>query len=389
MQKIDRLLRFLAQVSTSLEVGDQIYCVGGAVRNHLMGVAPKDVDIVVDSIALKGKDSEWFARQLQAKIPTRTSLVTNQYGVAILTVSGPWVLDGHSMEGEVLEIANARRESYGDPSGKGYKPHLVEPATILDDLLRRDFTFNTLLWRLSSLKDGPSKAEVLDLLECGRQHLQDRLVVTPVSPDQTFSDDPTRMLRAVKFAVRYGFSIPTQTFVSIQENAHRLTQMPWDAVRKIVSDDLFESSDPREAVRLLNRLGLAEVLKEMLTAEPGFATALGRSLTDQDVHLSLDLLELGWPIRTPVSFLPPAELIRLREVLESHDSQFGKRFLEFLRKPPIDQIRLFTQYRIVGQERGKLLPVVRSIILRDPELIDNPGELVSRVENQVAKLWTS
>jgi len=82
-------------------------------------------------------------------------------------------------------------------------------------------------------------------------------------------------------------------------------------------------------------------------------------------------------------------LIRLREVLESHDSQFGKRFLEFLRKPPIDQIRLFTQYRIEGQERGKLLPVVRSIILRDPELIDNPGELVSRVENQVAKLWTS
>jgi tRNA nucleotidyltransferase/poly(A) polymerase len=390
MTKITALLRFLSQASKRLGVGEDVYIVGGAVRNHLMGLAPKDVDIVVDSVALGGKkDSAWFAEQLQQIIPSRTNLTTNQYGVAILTVSDSWVLDGHELKGEVLEIANARKESYGDPSGKGYKPHMVEPATIQEDLLRREFTFNSLLWRLLDLEHGPDRAEVLDLLGSGRQHLEDRLLTTPVDPDKTFSDDPTRMLRAVKFVAKYGFKISPDVRASIEKNAHKLKQMPWDAVRKILVEDILESPQPRRSVELLHDLGIGEVLKEMLAAEPGFATALGRSLNEQSVHLLLDLLDLGWVVRTPVSFLSQLELTRLREVLLTHadDPAFEKRFLELLKRPAIDQVLLFETYQIKGQDRGALMPMARALLLRDPELANNPREWERQVEEQAKARW--
>jgi len=385
MTKITALLRFLSLATKRLGVGEHVYIVGGAVRNHLMGLAPKDVDVVVDSVALGGrKDSAWFAEQLQRIIPTRTNLTTNQYGVAILTVADSWVLDGHDLKGEVLEIANARKESYGDPSGKGYKPHMVEPATIQEDLQRREFTFNTLLWRLLDLEHGPDRAEVLDLLGNGRQHLEDRLLTTPVDPDKTFSDDPTRMLRAVKFVAKYGFKISPDVRTSIQQNAHKLKQMPWDAVRKILVEDILESPQPRRSVELLHDLGLGEVLKEMLAEEPGFATALSRGLPEQEIHLLLDLLDLGWTVRTPVSFLSQDGLARLREVLLSHadDPAFEKRFLEMLKKPEIDQVRLFEVYQLKGQDRGALVPMARSLLLQNPELALNPRELESQVEEQ-------
>jgi tRNA nucleotidyltransferase/poly(A) polymerase len=390
MTKITALLRFLSLATKRLGVGEHVYVVGGAVRNHLMGLAPKDVDVVVDSVALGGKkDSAWFAEQLQRVIPARTNLTTNQYGVAILTVADTWLLDGHEMKGEVLEIANARKESYGDPSGKGYKPHMVEPATIQEDLQRREFTFNTLLWRLLDLEHGPDRAEVLDLLGSGRQHLEDRLLTTPVDPDKTFSDDPTRMLRAVKFVAKYGFKISPDVRTSIQQNAHKLKQMPWDAVRKILVEDILESPQPRRSVELLHDLGLGEVLKEMLAAEPGFATALSRGLPEQEIHLLLDLLDLGWTVRTPVSFLSPSGLVRLREILLSHadDPAFEKRFLEMLKKPELDQVRLFETYGIKGQDRGALMPMARALLLQDPELANNPRELESQVEAQAKARW--
>jgi tRNA nucleotidyltransferase/poly(A) polymerase len=386
MTKITALLRFLSQAAKQLGVGEHVYIVGGAVRNHLMGIAPKDVDVVVDSVALGGKrDSAWFAERLQRIIPTRTNLTTNQYGVAILTIAESWVLDGHEMKGEILEIANARKESYGDPGGKGYKPHMVEPATIDEDLLRREFTFNALLWRLLDLEHGPDRAEVLDLLGTGRQHLEDRLLTTPVDPDKTFSDDPTRMLRAVKFVAKYGFKISPDVRMSIEKNAPKLKQMPWDAVRKILVEDILESPQPRRSIELLHELGLGEVLKEMLHAEPGFSAALSRNLPEQEIHLVLDLVDLGWTVKTPVSFLSPSELIRLREVLLSNaeDPDFERRFLQAIKKPDFDQVRLFETYQLQGSERGKLLPLARSLLLEDPNLANDKQRLEQLVEERI------
>lgn len=370
------LMKFLSRVTQTLGVAEHVYVVGGAVRNWLLQKPIKDIDVVVDSVAL-GKDSDWLATQIAKKIKAPTHLTTNQYGVAILTVKGTWVLDGHNLQGEVIEIANARKESYGGASGKGYKPDTVEPATIEEDLKRREFTFNSLLWRLKDLTQGPEQAQVLDLLGVGRKHLEDLELRTPVDPDKTFSDDPTRMLRAIKFVARYGFKIPPDMLASIRKNASKLKQMPWDAVRKILVEDILAGPSPRASVTLLHDLGLGHVIGEILQTTPGFATALAKGLADKEIHLLLDLLDLGWVFKTPVSFLSRAEQIRLREVLLSHaeDPEFEAAFVAAILKPPIDQSRLFDVLGLAPKERGKVLPAARSAILTFPELSQNPGKL--------------
>ena len=102
------LMRFLSEVSRRLGVGKHVYVVGGAVRNFVIDRPIKDIDVVIDSIALKGRNSDWYAHQLAQAIPVPTHLTTNQYGVAILTVKGDWHLGPYNLKGEVIEIANAR-----------------------------------------------------------------------------------------------------------------------------------------------------------------------------------------------------------------------------------------------------------------------------------------
>jgi len=401
------LMKFLSGVARSLGVAKHIYVVGGAVRNFLIGQPIKDIDVVVDSVALNGeegggdladvpkhllpkRDSAWFALMIQGKLEdhkVRSNLTTNQYGVAILTISSSWVLDGHDMKGETIEIANARKESYGGEEGKGYKPHTVDPATIEEDLVRREFTFNTLLWRLLDLEHGPERAEVLDLTGLGKKHLEDRILSTPVDPDKTFSDDPTRMLRAIKFVAKYGFKIPPDVLASIRRNAQKLKQMPWDAVRKILTEDILEGPSPRKSVELLKHLGLADVLKEMLHETPGFAAALGRSLTESEIHLLLDLLDLGWAFKTPVSFLDRNDQLRLREILlgNAEDPAFEKAFVAALVKPPVDQQRLFTEYAIPPKERQVVTQVARRLLIDDPTILTKG--LGDGVEAEIAKRY--
>lgn len=381
------LMKFLSGVARRLGVAEHIYVVGGAVRNFLIDQPIKDIDIVVDSVGLEGKDSAWFAKELQKAIPARSNLVTNQYGVAIITVAGDWDLDGFPMKGEVIEIANARKESYGGAEGKGYKPHMVEPATIEEDLARREFTFNTLLWRLEHLTHGPEHAEVLDLLGTGRRHLEEGILQTPADPDKTFGDDPTRMLRAIKFVAKYNFKVPPDLAEAIRRNASKLSGMPWDAVRKILIDDILDAPNPRRSIALMQDLGLADVLKAMLHKEPGFAAALSRSINEQEAHVLLDLMDLDWAIRTPLSFLTKDQQVRVREVLLSYDEGNGKDFVEALKKPPIDQPKLFAKYNIPPKERGNVTQVARRLILSDPSLIWGWGGLEEYVENELKRQY--
>lgn len=366
-QRSVSLMKFLASVATDHGVSDHVYVVGGAVRNWVLGRPIKDIDVVLDAVA-SGRDSDWFARSVQAQIQSTTSLKTNQYGVAILTVSGHWTLDGHDMKGEVIEIVNARKESYGGESGKGYKPHMVEKATIEEDLFRREFTFNTLLWRLSDLIAGPNNAPILDLTGKGRQHLEDRVLHTPSDPASTFSDDPTRMLRAVKFVARYGFTIPDALADCIRQHASHLAHMPWDAVRKILVDDILKGPSPRESLRHMVSLGLADAIKAILRTEEGFASALGRALADMDLDplLVLDIHDLQWPVRSSVSFLNTEDRARLRVILEGAPD-----FVKLLVKPPLRQQAIFDRLSVPLKRRGEVLQCARQALLDRPALVQS------------------
>ena len=363
------LMKFLARLSRRLGVGEHVYVVGGAVRNFLIDRPIKDIDVVVDSVALGGrKDSEWFAQQVVRAIPGPTDLTTNQYGVAIITVKGSWELDGVEMKGEVIEIANARKESYGGAGGKGYKPHTTEPATIEEDIYRREFTFNTLLWRLMDLVDGPERAEVIDLTGCGVRDLEERHMACPRDPNIVFSDDPTRLLRAIKFVAKYGFKIPPDLAASIRRNAPAMKRAPWEAIGVILVENVLDEPTARDALKLMKKLGLLDVIAEMVQEQRPFATYLSRHLRDRDVQLLLDLMDLGLQVKSPITFLTRDQQRRLRELTTGMPSDEAADFLAKLQKPPVDNMRHIQEHDLQGRDRSKPVSYAREIILQEPDI---------------------
>lgn len=383
------LMRFLSWVATQAGVADHVYVVGGAVRNHLLGVPVKDLDLVIDSIALgEGRDSAWFAREICKRVPARHSLAFNQYGVAILSIAGSWTLDGFEMSGEVIEIANARKESYTGVGGKGkgYKPTDVQPATIEEDLYRREFTFNTLLWRLRDLREGPEGAEVLDLVGRGRADLEERMIRTPLDPDQTFSDDPTRMLRALKFQVKYGLKISPEVEDSIHRNASKLTQMPWEAVGVILVRDILSTSRAQEAIFQMKGLGLLSVLAKMIAAEKPFASYMdGQFLAHEDPKLLVLLHEMKLATR-PLGFLTESQRERLSVVIIGTHPDFARRLLALLRKPPLNNEALIADFKLEGRARSAPTTLARGVILDVPEAVDRPEEVEEIVRRMLTAL---
>jgi hypothetical protein len=167
--------------------------------------------------------------------------------------------------------------------------------------------------------------------------------------------------------------------------------MPWDAVRKILTDDILGGPNPRESVRILQSLGLAEVLREMLSEEPGFAAALGRALSEAHIHLILDLLDLRWAVKTPVSFLDRAGLVRLRSILLEHECTpaFEAQFLACLKRPELDQTALFTKYNIPPKERQVVVQTARTLLLQEPLLAMHPSLFRKDVEAAVAQQFSA
>ena len=384
------LMKFLSRLAISLGAARHIYVVGGAVRNFMLDPEGtkfpiKDIDVVLDSVAL-GKDSDWFAKQIAMNIPVDTNITTNQYGVAILTVKGEWDLDEIPMKGEVIEIANARKESYGETGGKGkgYKPTDVQPATIEEDVYRREFTFNTLLWRLLDLAHGPDKAEIIDITGLGKSHLEQKLIHTPLDPDKTFGDDPTRMLRAIKFLVKYDLEIAPAVAASIRQNAGKMKNMPWEAVGKILVGDILNTPSARESLLTMASLGLIDVLAEMIQEQKPFAAYMaGQFNQNRNVGLLLDLADLGLGAR-PIEFLTKIQQIRLREITTPMDRDEASEFFALLKKPQVNSMTLIEEFKLEGRERSDISKIAIEAILASPILAYHPDRLQAFVRDRLA-----
>lgn len=176
-------------------MGLEAYVIGGYVRDYYLRRPCTDIDVVVVGSGIK------VAEALASELRTHVSVFKN-FGTAMLHADG--------ME---VEFVGARKESYSHDSRK---PH-VEAGTLRDDQLRRDFTINALAWSLNSGRFG----ELVDPFG-GMQDMDDCIIRTPCDPDVTFSDDPLRMMRAVRFASQLGFDIAPETFEAIERNCERI-----------------------------------------------------------------------------------------------------------------------------------------------------------------------
>jgi hypothetical protein len=194
------------------------------------------------------------------------------------------------------------------------------------------------------------------------------------------------MLRAIKFSVKYGFELADEMFESIRTNAAKLTQMPWDAVRKILVEDLLESPDPKLCLQRLYELNLNDVIIGLMKSTEGFQRGVSRAFAGKDIRLALLALESGWPLSpSPVSFFSSQQTILLRMTLEYPDVRDPQRtwdpdrLWETIKQPPIDQPRLFERHGLTGADRKRVIVKARELLLLHPELSGDPAKLEAEV----------
>ena len=217
------------------------FVIGGYVRDWYLRRPSTDIDIVVTGSGIE------IAEALAAELRTKVS-VFKTFGTAMLRADG--------ME---IEFVGARRESYSRDSRK---PH-VEAGTLEDDQRRRDFTINALAWSLNEEDFG----ELVDPFG-GMDDLDDCIIRTPCDPDITFSDDPLRMMRAVRFASQLGFDIEEQTFDAIARNRERIRIVSGERIAAELNK-IVASPAPSIGFRLLELTGLLELIFPELHALKG------------------------------------------------------------------------------------------------------------------------
>ncbi len=222
-------------------LGVEAYVVGGFVRDYYLRRPSADIDIVVVGSGVE------VAEALGRELKTNVSIF-KRFGTAML----------HA-DGVEIEFVGARKESYTPDSRK---PN-VEEGTLDDDQRRRDFTINAMAWSLN----GDSFGELVDPFE-GMYDLEDCIIRTPCDPDITFSDDPLRMMRGVRFATQLGFDIEPETFEAIERNAARIEIISQERIL-VELNKILLSPRPSMGFELLEQCGLLKLILPEIDALKG------------------------------------------------------------------------------------------------------------------------
>ncbi|MCC7297019.1 MAG: HD domain-containing protein, partial [Bacteroidia bacterium] len=249
---------FKILAETVAQSGLQAWVVGGYVRDRVLGRDTKDIDIVV--IGNGVEFAQTFAKSLQEE--KHVSYFKN-FGTAQVKTRD-WV----------IEFIGARKESYQRDSRKP----LVENGSLEDDQNRRDFTINSMYFSLNPEDFG----ELLDPFN-GLQDLSDGIIRTPQDPNVTFSDDPLRMMRAIRFATRLGFKIEEKTYQAICENAHRISIVSQERITDELNG-IIMCDKPSIGFELLFDTGLLKEFFPELVAMQGIETREGKSHKDNFYH---------------------------------------------------------------------------------------------------------
>ncbi len=242
----------------------QCYVIGGYVRDFLLNRPSKDIDFVVigNGIELAKMTAEKLGKKIKVN-------VYKNFGTAML-----------NFKEYDLEFVGARKESY---SRNSRKPS-VENGTLEDDQNRRDFTINTIAASLNSKNFG----ELKDPFN-GMDDLQNKIIRTPLDPDKTYSDDPLRMLRAIRFAVQLNFTIEKKSLQAIRTNRERIKIISGERIIDELNK-IMESDKPSTGFKLLDKTGLLEILLPELHAMKGVDICEGKGHKDNFYH-SLQVLD--------------------------------------------------------------------------------------------------
>jgi len=249
---------FKIVTDSAREIGVESYVIGGYVRDLLLNRPSKDIDIVCVGSGIN------LAKAVAGKIGDNVEVtVFKTFGTAMIKYRD-WE----------IEFVGARKESYNRHSRKP----MVEEGTLEDDQNRRDFTINALAISLNASNYG----DLIDPFD-GYGDLKRKLIKTPLEPELTFSDDPLRMMRGIRFASQLGFDIAPETFDAISRNVERLSIVSTERI----SDELNKiilSSKPSYGFKLLYHSGILSKIFPELVELQGVETIDNKSHKDNFYH---------------------------------------------------------------------------------------------------------
>lgn len=247
----------ISEATASLQL--DAYAIGGFVRDFILerGDA-KDIDVVAIGSGIE------LAKKVALLLPNKPKVkIFKTYGTAMLRYQ--------DIE---IEFVGARKESYNENS----RNPVVENGTLEDDQNRRDFTINAMAISLNQESYG----NLLDPFN-GFDDLRNKIIKTPLNPDITYSDDPLRMLRAIRFATQLNFTIEDESLVSISKNHHRINIITNE---RIVTElhKIMESEQPSKGFLLLEKTGLLKHILPELIALKGIEEIEGQRHKDNFYH---------------------------------------------------------------------------------------------------------
>ena len=235
-----------------------VYVIGGYVRDLLLNRKSKDIDFLIIGNGIE------FAEAVALKIGNKTAVnVFKNFGTAMLNYKG-WE----------IEFVGARKESYRNDSRKP----IVEDGNLQDDQNRRDFTINTLAISLAKINYG----KVIDPFD-GMKDIEQKLIRTPLEPNVTYSDDPLRMMRAIRFAAQLNFKIDAASLQAITENKERIQIVS----KERITDELNKimlSAKPSIGFEHLFNTGLLQIIFPEVANLHGVETINGKAHKDNFYH---------------------------------------------------------------------------------------------------------
>ncbi|MBF6598571.1 MAG: HD domain-containing protein [Fermentimonas sp.] len=250
------IFRVISQAADELNL--ECYLIGGFVRDFFLYRPSNDIDVVAVGSGID------LAKLVAKKLGSKKDItIFKNFGTAQIIYKGFEV-----------EFVGARKESYSFDSRKP----AIEEGTLEDDQKRRDFTINAMAFCLNSARFG----ELIDPFN-GIQDLENLIIRTPLDPDITFSDDPLRMMRAIRFAAQLGFDINFETFDAIERNKERIKIVSMERVTDELNKIIL-SPKPSIGFIMLDKTGLLEIIFPELTALKGAETKDGVGHKDNFYH---------------------------------------------------------------------------------------------------------
>lgn len=237
--KEELALRFIKGLIVGTEYEGHVFLVGGAVRDSIMGNPIKDIDLCIDLPNGGIEFATWIMKKIDQYKEDVRPCVFPTYGTAMFAFA--------QFPDVQIECVQTRKEQYHDANSRNPETAF---GTLEEDCYRRDLTINSLYKNIST-------DEIIDITGKGIDDIKNHIIRTPCDPDITFSDDPLRKLRVIRFSSRYGWDIEEETFKGILRNAHRIQIITQERITDELNKILL-TKKPSVGLRLLEKTGLLQ-----------------------------------------------------------------------------------------------------------------------------------